>query len=560
MKFLRFLSQTSPRAAGLALLGSILAGIASTVVVTLVNRSITAQELSGRTLVYFIALALLSFLFTVVSRLLLVQLSARNLRDMQVNLTSRILRAPFRRIESIGPSRIYACLTTDAQDVATTLSILPPALSSFATIVACLVYLATLSFKLFLLLIAWLTVGIFLAALPMFAASRFVKGARDIKDDLFFHFRGATDGAKELRVHAGRRDRLQKDVEDAAEGYRRESSRSLMRSQIGTSLGGVLFMLAIGLILAAGPHLAPDRPEVTSGFALVTLFLAAPIGYSFSVAHHFITANVSLQKVRDLGLDLTRATDEIESAAAPVEHEHWSSLALNEVELTYGANSGDRQFHVGPIDLALKPGEVTFIVGGNGSGKSTLAKLLIGLYSPDRGRIVLDGRELTKETEAWYRTHFAVVFSDFFLFRDLRGLGVPDIDQLAKPHLKRVLLDEKVTVDEGQFSTIDLSQGQRKRLALVSAYLEDRPIYVFDEWAADQDPVFKDIFYLELLPELKRRGKCVVVISHDSRYFDAADRVIRMEEGKIVARSSADSATSLSDRPLDVNGEVSLLA
>src|SRR5256885_14002412 len=68
----------------------------------------------------------------------------------------------------------------------------------------------------------------------------------------------------------------------------------------------------------------------------------------------------------------------------------------------------------------------------------------------------------------------------------------------------------------------------------VHAYLEGRPVLVFDEWAADQDPSFRHLFYTELLPELRARGHLLVVISHDDRYFHLADRIVRMEAGRMV--------------------------
>jgi len=174
-----------------------------------------------------------------------------------------------------------------------------------------------------------------------------------------------------------------------------------------------------------------------------------------------------------------------------------------------------------------------FITGGNGSGKTTLAKLLLSLYIPKEGEIYLDGKVLTDETREQYRQLFSVVFSDFYLFESLFGLDSIYLDANAQKYLAQLQLDHKVKVEDGVLSTIDLSQGQRKRLALLTAYLEDRPIYLFDEWAADQDPLFKEIFYYQLLPELKARGKALIVISHDDRYYQVADRVIKLEAGKL---------------------------
>jgi putative ATP-binding cassette transporter len=185
------------------------------------------------------------------------------------------------------------------------------------------------------------------------------------------------------------------------------------------------------------------------------------------------------------------------------------------------------------LALTLRPGELLFIIGGNGSGKSTLAKLITGLYIPETGEIQLDGKLINQQNREWYRQHFSVVFSDFYLFERLLGFDNADLDRQAQEYLKQLQLDHKVKVEQGRLSTTALSQGQQKRLALLTAYLEDRPIYLFDEWAADQDPLFKEIFYTQFLPQLRDRGKTVLVISHDDHYFYLADHMIKLDYGMV---------------------------
>jgi putative pyoverdin transport system ATP-binding/permease protein len=212
---------------------------------------------------------------------------------------------------------------------------------------------------------------------------------------------------------------------------------------------------------------------------------------------------------------------------------HWQRLAFKQVTHSYHRENEASQFILGEINLTLQPGELVFIVGGNGSGKSTLAKLITGLYIPESGAIYLDDQVIDAEHREWYRQHFSVVFSDFYLFDRLLGLDQPNLDQQAYDYLQQLQLDRKVTIADGKLSTISLSQGQRKRLTLLTAYLEDRPIYLFDEWASDQDPVFKEVFYRQFLPQLKAKGKTVLVISHDDRYFATADRIIKLDYGQI---------------------------
>lgn len=195
--------------------------------------------------------------------------------------------------------------------------------------------------------------------------------------------------------------------------------------------------------------------------------------------------------------------------------------------------SEDAGFRLGPIDLVFEPGQITFIVGGNGSGKSTLAKLITGLYVPRSGSLSLNGERIDHDNIEWYRQNSSAVFTDFHLFEDYLGFDRPGIDAEVQRYLDELQIAHKVRVQDGRLSTVDLSQGQRKRLALLTALLEDRQIYVFDEWAADQEPRFRDVFYHEILTDLKRRGKTVIVITHDDRYFDCADQLVKLDFGLV---------------------------
>jgi len=183
--------------------------------------------------------------------------------------------------------------------------------------------------------------------------------------------------------------------------------------------------------------------------------------------------------------------------------------------------------------MMLEAGETIFLVGGNGSGKTTFAKVLTGLYQPESGEIRLADQLIGDHNRDQYRQNFSAVFSDFYLFDSFVGLSAPGLDHRAADYLSKLGLADKVCVNNGVLSTTELSQGQRKRLALLTAYLEDRPFLVFDEWASDQDPQFKEVFYTKLLPELKDRGKTVLVITHDDRYLGMADRVVKLDCGKI---------------------------
>jgi putative ATP-binding cassette transporter len=245
-------------------------------------------------------------------------------------------------------------------------------------------------------------------------------------------------------------------------------------------------------------------------------------------------ANVALNKVEELGFTLASQGSE-QAEEEPSQTDMWVKLQLSSVTHRYRRDGEASDFILGPLDLTFKPGEMVFIIGGNGSGKTTFVKLLTGLYTPENGAIYLNDEPIGPDNREAYRRHFSAVFSDFYLFETMLGLVDNELDRRASEYLQRLKLAHKVQIERGKLSTTDLSQGQRKRLALLTAFLEDRPIYVFDEWAADQDPYFKDFFYMNLLPDLTSRHKTVFVITHDDRYYHLAERIITLDNGQVIS-------------------------
>ncbi len=230
-----------------------------------------------------------------------------------------------------------------------------------------------------------------------------------------------------------------------------------------------------------------------------------------------------------------RALDEQLAVSAPAQQPEpladFKSLSFRHITHEYRDRDGEVQFRLGPIDLDVAKGEIIFIVGGNGSGKSTLSKVITGLYPPSGGRVMVDGREVAP---ARLRGLFGTVFSDYYLFSRLYGLDAVD-ERLAAELLERFGLSRVTVLRDGRFSTRDLSTGQRKRLALVIAVLENRPVLLYDEWASDQDPEFRDFFYNHIIPDQRARGRTIIAVTHDDRYFHCADRVIELDAGVIVA-------------------------
>jgi putative pyoverdin transport system ATP-binding/permease protein len=356
--------------------------------------------------------------------------------------------------------------------------------------------------------------------------------ARTEEDQLFKHFRTATEGIKELKLHAQRRQAfLVEEVELTASNFRQYNIRGMTLFAAASSFGKLLFFFAMGFVLFALPKLMVLNPQITSGYILAFVYLIAPMENIANSFPFVIQSNIALRRIEAIGLSLSDRPEHSMVLTTP--SPSWHRLSLKGVIYPYYREQEDSSFILGPVDLSFVPGELVFIVGGNGSGKSTLAKLITGLYIPKSGSIDLDQQPIDAENREWYRQHFSVVFSDFYLFERLLGLNSTNLDGIAKTYISQLQLDRKVTIAQGKLSTTSLSQGQRKRLALLTACLEDRPIYLFDEWAADQDPVFKEVFYKQFLTDLKAKGKTVIVISHDDHYFYLADRVIKFDNGQV---------------------------
>jgi putative pyoverdin transport system ATP-binding/permease protein len=246
-------------------------------------------------------------------------------------------------------------------------------------------------------------------------------------------------------------------------------------------------------------------------------------------------ARTSCEALIDLERQLEAAARGSHATTEPLTR--FEQIELRSAIYRHKLADGTNGFEVGPINLLLRSGELLFISGGNGSGKSTLLKLLTALYVPQTGELVVDGTTIDADHREAYQNLFSTVFSDFHLFN--RTFGLSDISpERVSEWLVRMEIDGKTRLHHGQFDTIKLSTGQRKRLALVVAALEDRPIYVFDEFAADQDPAFRRKFYDEILPTLHERGKTVIVVTHDERYFDRATRHLTMEDGRFAERGA----------------------
>jgi len=530
----------------LATLSSFLAGIGYTTLIALIKTILSDRQFSQPGLFWkFFVLCAVIPVCGFSSQFLLLHLTTKVSYQLRVGLSRQILSTPLRVLEKLGAPRLLATINQDIPALTDAVAVLPQMLTQFAMMAGCLFYLGWLSWKLLLILLGYMILGLLSHQLPILKAFRYFKLLREQWDALFEAVRGLTEGTKELKLNSRRREAfLTQHLEPAAAGIQRFSMRGNGIAMAASNWGQILFFIFIGLLLFAMPFLLAVEPQILVGYTLVVLFMITPLTMILNQMPTMERAYVATNKLQDLGPLLTTSVAESQ-AQLPNPDPKWGRLDLVNVTHVYRQDGEDEEFQLGPINLTFRPGEWIFLIGGNGSGKTTLAKLLMGLYEPESGEIRVDGRPVTNDERDEYRQRFSAVFYDFFLFERLFGLEEKDLDAKSQKYLDLLQLSHKLKIKNGKLSTIELSQGQRKRLALLSAYLEDRPIYIFDEWAADQDPIFKQIFYYQLLPELTAKGKTVIVISHDDAYYDLADRLIKLESGKIEYDQPAASQSAI---------------
>mgnify|MGYP000219496734 CR=1 FL=1 len=533
MKLIVLLLKASWRIVLLASLVGAVSGVASMALMAWLFRALQRPgEASSLAVGLFAALCVVVFLTRIASQVLLARLTQNTVSRLRTGLCERILASSLRHLEEIGVHRMLSALTNDVAAVTNVMNVAPNLVVSFVVLVCGAVYLGYLSLGLLGGATAFALVGVILYVYFARFARGYMQRGWQAQENLFQAIRELLGGVKELKMHSQRRRVFLDQVLKPGEATVRENKflgDSLHNAAI--ALSRLMFFVALGMLVFAWPRIqAVDGPTLTL-YAMLLMFLMSPLDQIMGALPAMKWAGLAVGRIEHLGLMLRQVEAEPTSTRplAP-----WKTIELAGVTHAYRREGREHGFVLGPVNLAIRPGEILFIVGGNGSGKTTLVKLLTGLYVPEQGEVLFDGQAISDESRESYRQLFSVVFDDAVVFDSLWGLESADLDRRAGEYLRELELEHIVHVDNGKFSTTNLSRGQRKRLALLTAYLEDRPIYVFDEWAADQDPSFRKVFYLRILPELKRQGKAVVAVTHDDRYFHVADSVIKLEEGKIV--------------------------
>ena len=516
-----------------------LAGICSTGVLALVN--IAAREISDSgydavdwVLAGFFLLALVTYLFSETYLLnRFAQAVETTLGQIRRSLLEGMRRANFEKLEQRAGGGLGAVVAGDIAVISQMSQYLAIGFRSLILLVVLTLYLAWLSLPVLVVV----ALVLFVAAIIYLRRGRHLGRLfrRTQKSEEVFSERigDLLNGCKENRMWSARAGALGIAFVEDSSRLERSRARNHAFSYEQFIFGETAFFAVLAVAVFLLPVFIGGIEDKVVQVATTVLFLTGPVGAVVMSVSVLAESNAAADRLLRLEAELKAIRDVDADQPGPPIHPDFREIRIAGVTYAYQTEVDRQPFSVGPLDAVFRRGEITFITGGNGSGKTTLIRILCGLYRHQDGTFHVDDRPIVAGAVQPYRELISTVFSDYHLFRN--GYGLKDVDpERVYDLLVWTKLSHVTGFHDGRFDTINLSAGQRKRLALVAALLEDRPIIVLDEWASDQDPGFRRAFYREVLPRLKQEGKTIIAVTHDDHYFDAADRLIHMEEGRIV--------------------------
>ncbi|EAH8851190.1 multidrug ABC transporter permease/ATP-binding protein [Campylobacter lari] len=524
MSFLWILFQENKFKIILFFLFSIFTSILGVLTLVFINEFLLKANLENSIIiVYFMLLLLVFFASSSFVEFSLSIFGQNFIFKMQRRIVKQILDTNILSILNTTKAKILASLNNDVRSISFGLLKLPEFIQSSVLIICTSAYIAYLSLEIFFLCLVWIICVFLVDNFLMSKVYFYFKNARENDDALQKNYQNILQGHKELTLNPLR----------AKCYYENEFEKNALKKKKSSTMGNILHILSnnwsnsamlalvgVEFYMALNYKFASLQSATT--IALSILFLRAPLGAMIGSFPTLMMAKIALDKI--LNLNLENYTHEFKIGQSS---KAWQKLYFKNVSFAY-----NEKFTLKPINLELKKGECVFLIGKNGSGKSTFSMILAGLFTDFKGDIFLDNEKITKKNIYEYRSLISAIFSDFHLFEHIL-----EDDKFSKEDLAYWLeileLNEKVEFIENTFNTIKLSAGQKKRLAMLNALLEKRDILILDEWAADQDPMFRKFFYTKLLPLLKQKGITIFAITHDDVYFDMADRILLAQNGQI---------------------------
>ena len=537
MNFLKILQSRSPGFI-VYLVGLSLVNIGCHMgILYLINKTISfdpipyVQEYSW--LVY-LGILVISFFVTRAFQIYMIRLANELAYEYTIGIFEKIRDTTYQGVEKLGRERVYAAI--DDADLISSFPVEFIAFVNAAIIVMCGIgYMFAESVLSTLLLVGAMFGLAFVYIARNNSIEKHLNQVRDLENHFFDFVNDVLNGFRELKMSSIRNQNLHKKFISK----NRKTSRDLKIKTgilyLSNDLSGTYsWYLIIGFILFGIAQFTELGVAGAVSFTFILLYIMGSIAGLIRMIPIFTRVKIANERLVEFHEELKqvdRETYQDKTVAAPI---YFESMDIKGLSFEYADSF--RKFAVGPIDLQIYQGETVFITGGNGSGKSTFVNLLIGLFQPKSGSVSINGIQADLQTAA-YRDHFSVIFTNPYLFQNnYESHRLEERKADIQQRASMLKLEDHLKIDYEK-DTIDtqLSQGQKKRLAMILALMEDRPIMVLDEWAAEQDPYFRQEFYQQILPRIKSMGKTLLVITHDDKYFHTADRILTFEYGQITS-------------------------
>ena len=530
MRLFRELLRRSWRTLVVAAAAGMIGGAGMVAILLLIRMFLIQGGATQLAIGVFAGACLATFAARVGLQLLSVSLSRNAAADLTLRVSRRMLASPLEWLETVGRARLQSVLIRDLPAIAQGLNAVPTICASVPLLVACLVFLGISSVVVFSLVLAVVVLEFFVQALLLRRAQRQIDASFKQQDSLAAQVRRLLEGVKELKLHRPRREAFLADsLRGVVESEKRQGFSIQSQLTLSGSWGRLSMFVVLGIVLIALPKWNYIDRGSSFGYVIAIFIAMRPLETLKHQLPVLLRARNALRRLDRLCLDCESAPET--EAIRPWPSDGWRRIELAGVSYRYPGEGG---YRLGPLDVAFRRGEVVFLGGDNGSGKTTLVKLITGLYVPESGQIRVDGRPLPALHCETYRQLFSAVFSDSHPFPASLGCDASRSDETIRHWLSELRLDKLVSVEQGRLCfEARLSRGQKARLGLVAALIEDRSFYVLDNWDSSQDPDIKRLVSKRLLPELKSRGKTVLLVSHDDRFRHAADRVMRLEAGTL---------------------------
>lgn len=538
MTLIQLLRKESKKPIEKLLLITAISGLSSTASLALINnaaQNTNTDNISVSQVLMFLAvLGIFSFSFKyiLIEGINIIEEILHNIRS---RLSDKIRRTDLQNAESIGKATIYNCMTQEISMVSQMSIYLIQALQSAVLLVFITLYVAILSKVAVILVVILVAIGFFVLRQKDKLVLGKLQDANRADIRYFMTLTDILDGLKEIKLNRKKSSDLfdvHGKISDNVKSLKMDTGHLFAKNMVFSQS---FIFLTLGAIVFVLPQFQGTFSDGVLSTTTAMLFAIGPLGSLISTLPYYEKVNLSVKNIFNLEkeLDMKVNQNEIQPENDNCCFTDFKKIVIDNLYFEYAKGHQRDSFSVGPFNLELYRGETVFIIGGNGSGKTTMLKALTMLYKANSGSIYVDDKLVDDSNFHDYRELYTAIFNDFHLFEKLYGIKNIKPEKV-KELLKLMRIDGKTDFCDNGFTELNLSTGQKKRLALIVSFLEDKPVYIFDEWAADQDPTFKDFFYNDLLKKLKAEDKTVIAVSHDDRYFHLADRIIKLDYGKLI--------------------------